>query len=658
MQDKLHVILAYAGIGIAMALWPSLLAANTGMTAGAPLSTPKRPDIAAWRAAAALLIAVFCIARITAEPLVSPLILTFGLLALVTSISGRRLDVVAMPAVLLALCVSATLLWWLRQGQSLDLSWYQLGIFSLVIFALTRLFSGRVPAAADRFPVKWLLGFALVAALLTFSTGIFFDDEYAYLMLWHHWGAFIGPSELLLSGAAIFHDFPAQYGLGPTAVIAGFCGKDCWHGMYFVAGFATFANTVLLAALALTLSRNRWLERLAFLALSLAASFLWAAYPPHLTSPMMTPSVSGLRFLPATLLLTYLFLSRSIEHSKRKIAVAQVLWAFGVLWSPESAFYVTLMWWPYYLFVQRVQGDAFARVMGLVRSGLRLLVVAAVLAIAFDGTYWLVYREQPTLYGIFAYALNPPGPLPINWHGAVWYFLLVTAIGLGTSLQTWRRSGDTLVFRRGFLLQLASYGAFSYFLGRSHDNNLLNVMPFFLLVLLQAISAAEGLILPKLSAVLAAALIAWLPTFGWQAMGDEVIQGGILTFDPKITDNFFPERPSAGLSIGALRAVVYIARHYGEPITFLDTSLDLIHSSPPAPWSALNAPEDFQFIPSAERREFLRRTAASLRRPGWVIVDHRISATEWLMDYDVAYRRTAELEFGRYYAIRYSPKVQ
>lgn len=658
MQDKFYIILAYALFGIAIGLWPLYVTEKGGWSTGDLLSSPKRRVAATWLTAIVLLIAALGTMAITGESVLSPLILTFGLAAIATATAGGRFDALAMLAGFFALCVSVTLLWWTRHGRSLDVSIYQLVVFFLIVVAFIWIFASRSAARETGIPARWIIAYTGFAAFLTFSTGIFDENHFAFRLLWLHWGAYVGPAELLLSGAAIFHDFPAQYGLGPTALIAGVCGKDCWHGMYFVAGFATFAYSVLLAVLALALTRKRLLERLAIFALCLATSYLWAGFPPHLSTPMTTPSVSGLRFLPATLLLTYLFFAGEIERSKRKILVAQALWAFGVLWSPESAFYVTFLWWPYYVFVRREHGDLFSRVKGLVKAGLVLLAAAVVLAIVFEGVYRLIYREGPTLYGILAYAIDPPGPLPINWHGAVWYFLLATLAGLGALLYAWRKTGDTAAFRRGFLLQLACYGAFSYFLGRSHDNNILNIIPFVMLVLLNVISMAESRVLSRIGIVLAAALLGWLPTFAWQPWDANVMQGEVLTFDSRIDERLALEQPGSGLAADARKAIEYISQHYGEPVTLLDGSFDLIRSTPPDPWSALHGPENFAFMPSDRRREFLSRTAASLKRAGWVVVAQNFPADEWLADFDSVYQRTERLEFGRYYAIRYSPKIQ
>ena len=671
MQDKPYVILTYVLIGLVISLWPQWVTEKRGTTSRFPLFRSMQSSTGGLLKSVGLAFTAIGVIMITGETVASPIILGFGLIALATSMSGGRFDAVAMLASFLALCVSATLPWWQRQSGSLDISSFKLLAFGLVTFVFIRLLITQVQKTENRFPMIWIIVYTLLAAILSFSTGIYTDDN-ALLTLWHHWGAYVGPSELLLAGAKIFNDFPVQYGLGPTALIASVCGNDCWGGMYFIAGFTTLAFSVFIAVMALALSSNRWHVRLAVLALCLATCFLWTAYPPDVGSPLTTPSVSGLRFLPVIMLITYLFFTQQIEHSKYRILFAHGLWVLGALWSPESIFYVTIVWWPYYLFIRRVNGDFRSRAKGFANAALHLLSLAVGLFLVFNSVFRIIYNEGPSLYGYLAYAMNPPGPMPINPHGAVWFFIFVTIIGIGTLMQLWSRAGDTLSFRRGFLVLLLSYGVFSYFLGRSHDNNLLNIMPFVLLVLLNAISTAEGKLLPMASTVLSATFIGWLSLFGWQAWNASLNEGKLLIFDSKLlresmslanpnTDSKIAEKFSrAGLNSGlptdAGQAIDFLHQSYGEPITVLDFSMDLERSMPPVAWSAIHGPANFPFIPSSHRQEFLHKTAVSLKRAGWLVVDKKFPAAEWLADFDFAYERTHHLDFGSYYAIRFSPK--
>jgi len=671
MQDKVLVLVFYAFSGLVIALWPIWVKEKFE-----PLSSLSIKKIGVcshgWAIKLVLLLlANFAFLRLTNGSGAISLAVALALIALTILLSELKFDILEMLSILLSLCVSTTIPWWRRQSHSLDVSNYEFMLFGAILFVIVQLFSKRWLVRESKFPYLWIIFFTAIAFTLAFSTGIMADDN-ALFFQWHHWSAYIGPAETLLSGAAIFRDFPAQYGLGPTALIASFCGGDCWTGMYFITGFTTVGLSVLLTLMGLYLSRNCWQERLAVVMLCLATCFFWTAYPPGVMSPTVTPSVSGLRFLPSVILVTYLFFVPTIEASKNRMLIAHGLWIFGVLWSPESAFYVTFIWWPYYLFIFRIRGDLSTCLKSFLKNSTRLVLIGIGLAVIFNIVFWIVYHEGPTLYGFLTYVINPPGPLPIDFHGGVWVFLLITAIGLSTLFYSWHKFGDTISFRRGYLIQLLSYSVFSYFLGRSHDNNLLNIMPFVLLVLLNSISAAEIKLLRKVSVILASTFIGWLVLFGWDAWQICVKDGRLLEFnsvllsklasitnfetDKKIIKKDLSGGSKTGLPQDASTAIVYIREHFHEPVTVLDSNLCLENSGMHAVWSAIHDPANFTYVPSEHRKEFLKNTAESLKRSGWLVIDRNFPANDWLSDFDNAYDRTNLVEFGTYYAIRYTPK--
>ena len=88
----------------------------------------------------------------------------------------------------------------------------------------------------------------------------------------------------------------------------------------------------------------------------------------------------------------------------------------------------------------------------------------------------------------------------------------------------------------------------------------------------------------------------------------------------------------------------------------LDGSINLVRAAQPSVWSAVHGPANFAYIPSQRRQEFLLKTATTLKRSGWLVIDRKFPADEWLADFDLVYERTSQLEFGSYYAIRFSPK--
>ena len=112
----------------------------------------------------------------------------------------------------------------------------------------------------------------------------------------------------------------------------------------------------------------------------------------------------------------------------------------------------------------------------------------------------------------------------------------------------------------------------------------------------------------------------------------------------------------AGDPADVARAAKYIEGSFGEPLTMLDFSLNLRVTNNGAVWSALQGPENFVSVPSAMRQEFLVSTAKRLGRNGWLVVDRKFPADEWLKDFQSAYRMERTMDFGSYYAVRFVPK--
>jgi hypothetical protein len=664
MHDKVLVLVAYASLGIALALFPlwcGRLAAGYVGRRGA--LTPALPDD--WTAL--LLALAGALLAVLRGTIGWQLTLAILVTALAASWLSRSKGVLPMLTCFFALYIATTLPWWGGSQGGLQVPMVQLGSFCIAALAFAAAF-GR-EHDGGRGLVTWLVPYALVAAAFSFSTGVLSDDG-ALLTLWHHWGAYVGPAEAMLSGAVILRDIPLQYGLGPTLLIASACGADCWQGMYYIAGAATFLFALVIGAMGLALCRADAWQRVLASCACLAACFLWTAYPPDVSMPLMTPSSSGMRFLPVAVLGCYLFFQPRLEDSRWLRGVGHFLWAFGALWSPESAFYVTFVWWPYYLWI-RVLSSRLPTLRSGARALLTLAGLALALVLAFVLVFRAVYGRSPSGYGYLAYLINPPGPMPINWHGTVLFFLMSTVLALLATYRLLKLGKDPLLLRRGFIVQLLSYATASYFLGRSHDNNLLNVLPCTLLTLLYAVRALDGGALRLPAIALLSGVIGWLPLFGWSAWEQAWHGPGVLAFsgsawvrtldwrDPGTADKIARRFAKFGLEAGrpsdAGAALAHIARTYGEPATVLDYSLDLVHTAPRSAWSAIHGPANFPDIPSEQRRLFLERTAKTLNRPGWLVVDRKFPADAWLADFAAVYTTTERLEFGTYYAVRMVP---
>lgn len=673
MEGKLYALIAYMLIGLTIALWPIFLKEKVI----SHLCTQFHSNVEIsnrwfWQFICFAITAI-CIILLPDKSTQS-LLLNLGVITLTLSLINKEFDLFTLTTTFLVFCISTTLLFWRKQDGLLSVNSYELFIFYFLTFSLHSIFRIKKPTKEYSSSLKWLIPYILLASILSFSTGIF-HNSFTFKTLWMHWGAYIAPAELVLSGATIFHDFPAQYGLGPTALIASVCGSDCWYGMYFIASFTMLVFSVLIGILAFALTRKSWPEQIIALSLSLVTSFFWTSYPPLAGSPVASPSIHGLRFLPVLFLVTYLFFTKQIENSKLKLIIAHFFWVFGALWSPESAFYVTCVWWPYYIFIRSVSGNSYACCVRLIKSLLTLSLIGATLIVAFNILFRLIHHTYPSLDAFLIHILSLS--LPIDPYGPIWYFVLTISIGVSTLILLWRKSGDTYLFRSRFLVILLSYTVFSQFLGRSHSDVVLNTLPFFLLVLLHAILATDNRklsrIIKKASVICTAVMLGWLPAFGWDGWNNNISNGRLFSFDPNIFRHSIPTlnakmkskkaqnslNPEANiiLPIDALQAISLIQNNYHEPFTVVNQSFDLVDIAPSEAWNAMHGPANYLVIPPQYKRKFLNLTAITLRS-GWLIIDKTFPAKKLLADFDFVYKRTKLLEFDSYYAIRFSPKTQ
>ncbi len=651
MNDKLPILILYAVAGLLVALWPTIyLYFRSSVNISSSVIIPKNePKLIVY-----LLLIIGAGLMGLGTTATPKLIIAFSSVVGFSVIRQRRPQVYIL-AMLAGLIVATTLPWWRRNPWPvLHLSWMEMAIFTTVT-ALTVWVLEKEDTSSDHSPNHYCLRllpfglFFVIAFALSFTTGLATPGSF------HHWGAYIGPAELLIAGARIFYDFPAQYGLGPTLIIASTCGNSCFNGMYFVVGFFTVAYSLLIAFIASNYTKSASKCGIVLL-LVLVICFIWISYPAQICLPTSCPSTGGLRFLPVLGFVSVLiWMDKATSVASLNLWAGHIVWIAAALWSPESAFYVSFVWWPYYIFIQ-VAGSTshFDRSIKLLKAIGILLAVLICTVIVFVAVYWSFYRTIPKLYAYLAYALNPPGPLPISPNGSVWFFIFAMLLGIITDYKTLANSGNTAVFRRGFLLSLMTFSSFSYFLGRSHENNILNLIPLLFLLLLNTHAMSlPGSWQRGASVVLIASLLGWAIVFGFPKASD------IFEYDFQR----FREKVSAAIDFrngeDPRRAISYIRDNFNEPITIIDAGMRLAStSSSTSVWCAIHGPANYAFIPSMHRREFLRNTSSSLHRSGWLMIDKSPMATDWTSDFDSVYTRTQELDFGTYWVIRYEPRIQ
>jgi hypothetical protein len=488
---------------------------------------------------------------------------------------------------------------------------------------------------------------------------------------WHHWGAYVGPAQMVLAGAVPLHDIPLQYGLGPTLLLSVLGHQGAWMAMFVAAGSLTLLMVALLCGLALRLWRPAPLSTRVLLCLIVSwACLAWTAYPASMMSSLATPSTTGMRFAPGVMMLAALAVMQ-LRHAHGRSApwlVGHALWLLCAIWSPEAGVQASVVWVPAFFWNRAVRDGRWdTRLAG--RAVAQLLVAVLVGLAGFAALFWSIWHEWPLPVEYVAYLLHPPGPLPVSTKGSLRFAVVAFGCWLFAMSRVEPSDTDRGTRQVAWSAGLLALATFTYYLGRSHDNNILNLAPFLALLLIAASRLARvGSILHHLSLVMLASLLAWSVVFGFGNVGQAWRAGKLLSVDAHALTSSFDRQSEHGLGYmapeaaklglvpaDAARAIEFIRRERHEVVETFDLFMVVDQGELLPPWNALHGPENFVYIPAQDRQRYLRRVARRLKSAGWVMFERQTNMNEYLADYDSVYRRTEILQFGTYTAIRYAP---
>jgi hypothetical protein len=623
-----------------------------------------------------LVLAAIALLEATVAGLSVPLLLAAAAVSTVCgNIDRTRIDPPAFFGAFVAVVTSAALLWWRPIGAAptLPTATQWLAFAALTAVAAQSLKHAGAPAAHDR---AWpaLVVYALAAAAVCFSIA-WYRHPIAASAAWHHWGEYVAPAQLLRAGAHPLASYPLPQGWGPLVLLSAVCGKDCWTAVHPWVASLTVLYALAIGYLAVRTRPDAWPAHalVAILLLAFAASLWWTAFPPIASSPVTYPSVAALRFLPVLALACVIAAGDRFDGAPRWRWRGHLAWGACALWSPESALCASLVWWPWFAWARvagRPAGRAKAVELGAVAAesaGIALATVALwLLSIRLIGgaypNWAMIGMPWPAVSG----APHADGPLLFS--------VGVFAVGFCAAGWTLFGQGDGLVFRRLLLSLLLWYGAGAfYFLENPHDNNLLNLMPFHLLVLIATLRAALPTEWRLYAATLAGASLGWAVCFGWGLWEHTLNAKGPFEYGPVASVTAFSRSDPVIAAYlreahrGRLGDIAYakpleeaIAKRYGESVAYLDPIDNAGATRGVPPWSALDA--GASSLPAEARRAVLAATARDLGRCGWLIVDTvylraEPSAAALLGDIDSAYAVDREQLVGDYRAVRYRPRA-
>lgn len=457
-----------------------------------------------WPAAAAALLAVGSVVVAVSHGLPGMhglLILAGGLVALGYGFASRRdpaplleLVAVGLGSVLCFWAVSR-LLWW----QPFDVvfaSWPNRMLFLAVTLLLVGLlcrFEEQAGPLRPGWSVRLIDGAVLLAlAAAVLRTNVLQGNP----NFPHHWGVYVVPADLVRDGHALLGEVPSQYGFLSTLLLAVLPTDDRFSAVYWVhCTLVWLSGAIVYFTLRTWLARWWWRLGAGFVTLSSVAFLCGDA--PALSGPLPYPSIGAMRFIWVHGLLGYLLWwhrrSRSATGPVGPVLwIGSGLWLLGILWSVESAAYVTAVWLPAAALLAMPSLDGapgrVARIRALLTGIGRSLALTGflfALALAFIAVcYRFILGHAPIWSSYWEYAAafsNGFGVLPIEPQGGVWVLVM-----LHTALLAAIVSLDLHRQRSAVALIWAAWGALwavsTYFVSRSHINNIINLSPVLLMI--------------------------------------------------------------------------------------------------------------------------------------------------------------------------------
>ena len=484
---------------------------------------------------------------------------------------------------------------------------------------------------------------------------------------WHNWSAYVGPAQLFLTKAVPFFDFPMQYGFGPTYIISLLCSVDCWEGVWIFTVITTIVTISLSGLICLILLEGKKLQIKIIALLGLLSTFLfWTTYPALILPITNTPSTVGPRFMPGIIVLFAIVLwCAKYRFSRTGATFIHTLWLTTFLWSPEAFIHATMLWVPIFL-MHRSSGKSSKN--KLVTKAFQIFLLLGLLIFIIFLVWWGVFGVIFDFRTYFLYILHPPGTMPIDPTGVVLYLIFVLFIGF--------KCFSDLPYDKNKIFLMASVLFFmmatsTYFLGRSHENNALNILPYVYLTIISIISFSSNLIITQAAFVSLLAVIAFIPALGNNGNGftkpDISSYLRNYSFNPNLFESDFKRCSGSGnlqninvhgndyqaASLTIIKAIKNISL---DPIQFYDR-INVLDGCELSPWVVFHAPLNWEYIPLNYRFLYAQRYMLKVRKSGWFVFDRSLNNSfHYLTIIDKLYMRADVLSFKQFEAIRFVPK--
>jgi len=589
--------------------------------------------------------------------------------------SQRREPAIVLEAAVVAFCSTlglwalSRLSWWVPFDQTL-VSWSNrfwflavtaAGVGCLCVWHRTQ--AGTCPSRTFR-----LLDAAMFVVLT--AAVVRTTDLADNIVAVHHWSVYVAPAEMVREGRALLGQVPSQYGFLSILVLAGLPTSSCFEALYCMQVTTLWLSGAVIYFVLRTWVAAWWWQIGAGLVTTICVAFFCGDLS-LLSGPMVYPNVGAVRFIWVHLLLGYLFWSQlraAPQASTRSVLwIGSAFWLLGVLWSVESALYVTAAWLPAAsLLAMPGDDEKLSRGDRLRALGAGIGVCLCIVALYLAGAvvlvgicYQLIYHQMPRWAAYLEYASAFAGgseslTFPIDSRGAGWALLLLHTALLAALASVSRRCHLALIW--------AAWGAFwsvsTYYIARSHANNISNLGPILLLVIglfIHVVKAGDlrGLVRPWAWIVVAT----WMGAMLWLVVTNPVALKRQLTAYQVIprVDRLLPDEAEAG------QLLAQCQRTQPGPFSVIGSNdfacVTIELTTPHLNWLPLRSLPLYGPLPG-ERREDYLDAYHPRAMPGWLLAPLKMEdSLLWLFDYiDARYTVTTHLRNDRWQAWYYVPK--
>lgn len=294
---------------------------------------------------------------------------------------------------------------------------------------------------------------------------------------YYHYSYYLGPVSDVIKGKSLLIDTPSQYGYLSIHFIAFWLDKShlSLEIFNFINEFIFAIYFLITSFIFYKITKNLF----STLICSLIFSTLQTVFSHN--SSTLPPSIGPLRFGPGLVILfVILFVPVKIRNF-----IGSLLCGLFVFWSIETAIYI-IPAWVTYLFVSNYQKSRkLGQQIRLFINDVFILFISTLLiGSGIIGMEYLTHHQIPNFNNYVEYALaykNGFGAMAISTFDNHYLVILINIISAITVLACLKNNKKSIFLYPLVYLLIHNMAIFSYFVSRSHENNIVNIFGFSLI---------------------------------------------------------------------------------------------------------------------------------------------------------------------------------